>query len=58
MICLGFAVSTMCVNFIIKIIPLDKYIDKYTKPKENDQQLKAKYARTTVDEIVNKNLIE
>ena len=58
MICLGFSISTMVFNFIIKLIPIDKTIDKFTKPPMEDQQQKAKYARTTFDEIVNKNLKE
>ena len=56
MICFGFSISTMLFNFLLKFIPLEKYIDKYTKPPEVDLQQKAKYSRTTVDEIVNKNL--
>ena len=56
MICLGFSVSTMVFNFLLKFIPLENCLDKYTKPPEVDLQQKAKYSRTTVDEIVNKNL--
>jgi hypothetical protein len=48
----------MVFNFIIKLIPIDRTIDKYTKPPIEDQQQKAKYSRTTFDEIVNKNLKE
>jgi Ca2+ transporting ATPase len=58
LICLGFSISTMVFNFIIKLIPIDRTIDKYTKPPIEDQQQKAKYSRTTFDEIVNKNLKE
>ena len=58
LICLGFSISTMVFNFIIKLIPIDRTIDKFTKPPMEDQQQKAKYARTTFDEIVNKNLKE
>jgi hypothetical protein len=58
LICLGFSISTMVFNFIIKLIPIDRTIDKYTKPPIDDQQQKAKYSRTTFDEIVNKNLKE
>jgi hypothetical protein len=58
LICLGFSISTMVFNFIIKLIPIDRTIDKYTKPPLEDQQQKAKYSRTTFDEIVNKNLKE
>ena len=58
LICLAFAITTMLINFLLKLIPVDKYLDKFTKPKEGDQQLRAKYSRTTVDEIVNKNLTE
>ena len=57
MICLGFSISTMLFNFIIKLIPLENCIDKWTKPPENDQA-DAKYARTTAREIVNRNLNE
>ena len=56
LICLAFSVSTMLFNFLLKFIPLEKFLDKYTKPPEVDMQQKAKYSRTTVDEIVNKNL--
>ena len=56
LICLGFSVSTMLFNLLLKFIPLENCLDKYTKPPEVDLQQKAKYSRTTVDEIVNKNL--
>ncbi len=58
LICLAFAITTILINFLLKLIPGDKYLDNFTKPKEGDQQLRAKYSGTTVDEIVNKNLSE
>ena len=57
MICLGFSISTMLFNFIIKLIPLENCLDKYTKPPETEQA-DAKYARTTAKEIINKNLTD
>ena len=57
MICLGFSISTMLFNFILKLIPLENCLDKYTKPTEIEQA-DAKYARTTAKEIINKNLTD
>lgn len=57
MICLGFSISTMLFNFIIKLIPLENCLDKYAKPPETEQA-DAKYARTTAKEIINKNLTD
>ena len=57
-ICIGISLSTMIVNFIIKLIPAEYCIDKYTKPPENVNQQSADYSRTTFREIVNRNLTE
>jgi len=57
MICLGFSISTMLFNFLIKLIPLENWLDKYTKPPETEQS-DAKYARTTAKEIINRNLTD
>ena len=57
MICLGFSISTIVFNFIIKLIPLENCLDKYTKPPETEQP-DAKFARTTVKGIINRNLKE
>ena len=57
-ICIGFSISTMLFNFILKLIPIDKCIDKYTKPDPSTQQQDAGYARTTVKDIINKNLVD
>jgi Ca2+ transporting ATPase len=57
MICLGFSISTMLFNFLIKLIPLENWLDKYTKPPETEQA-DAKYARTTAKEIINRNLTD
>ena len=57
-ICLGLSISTMLFNFILKLIPLDKCIDKYTKPDPSTQQQNADYSRTTVRNIVNRDLKE
>ena len=53
--CLGFSISTMIFNFIIKIIPLEKLIDPYTKKKE---QLQNGVTRDTIKDLVNRNLKE
>ena len=52
-ICFGFAISTMIFNFIIKLIPLEKIIDPFTK---GPSQQNAEKARTTINEMVNQNL--
>ena len=52
-ICFGFAISTMIFNFIIKLIPLEKIIDPFTK---GPAQQNAEKARTTINEMVNQNL--
>ena len=52
-ICFGLAISTMIFNFIIKLIPLEKIIDPFTK---GPAQQNAEKARTTINEMVNQNL--
>ena len=52
-ICFGFAISTMVFNFLIKLIPLEKLIDPFTK---GPTQQNAEKARTTINEMVNQNL--
>ena len=52
-ICVGLAISTMIFNFFIKLIPLEKCIDPWTKGPE---QQSAERARTTINEMVNQNL--
>ena len=52
-ICLAFSITTMCFNFLIKLIPLEKYIDPLTK---GPQQIEAEKARTTINLMVNQNL--
>ncbi len=56
MICLAISISTMIFNIIIKIIPLEKVIDPYTKGPAEQQN--AEEARTTIKEMVNQNLKE
>ena len=46
----------MIFNIIIKIIPLEKVIDPYTKGPAEQQN--AEEARTTIKEMVNQNLKE
>ena len=53
LIVFGFALTTMFFNFIIKIIPLEKLIDPFTK---GPLQQTAEKARTTINEMVNQNL--
>ena len=57
-ICAGLSISTMLFNFILKLIPLEKCLDKCTKTKEVHEPENLSLARTTVKDIVNKNLIE
>ena len=52
-ICVCLAISTMIFNFIIKLIPLEKCIDPFTK---GPTQQSAEKARTTINEMVNQNL--
>ena len=54
-ICCAFAITTIFCNFIIKLIPLEKLIDKFTKDSE---QLSAEKARTTINEMVKQDLKE
>ena len=54
-ICVCLAISTMIFNFIIKLIPLEKCIDPFTK---GPAQQSAEKARTTINEMVNQNLKE
>ncbi len=51
--CLGFSISTMVFNAIIKLIPLEKIIDPFTK---GQTQLEAEKASSTIMEMVNQNL--
>ena len=51
--CMGFAITTILFNFIIKLIPLEKVIDPHTK---GPKQLEAGNARTTIRNMVNQNL--
>ena len=53
LIVFAFALSTMVFNFIIKLIPLEKVIDPFTK---GPSQQTAEKARTTINEMVNQNL--
>ena len=53
--CFGLAITTMIFNFIIKLIPLEKLIDPWTKGPEIIQ---AEPARTTIVGMVNQNLKE
>ena len=53
--CFGFAITTMIFNFFIKLIPLEKLIDPWTKGPEIIQ---AEPARTTIVGMVNQNLKE
>ena len=54
-ICCAFAITTIFCNFIIKLIPLEKLIDKFTKDSEH---LSAEKARTTINEMVKQDLKE
>ena len=56
-ICLGFSVSTMVFNFIIKLIPLEKLIDPHTKGVQREIT-EDERARTTINQMVNQNLKE
>ena len=56
MICLAISLSTMIFSIIIKIIPLEKVIDPWTKGKI--EQDNAERARTTINQMVNQNLKE
>jgi magnesium-transporting ATPase (P-type) len=56
-ICLGFSLSTMVFNFIFKLIPLEKLIDPFTKPKSEAETSDTK-ASTTISEMVNQRLLD
>jgi magnesium-transporting ATPase (P-type) len=56
-ICLGFSISTMIFNFIIKLIPLEKVIDPHTKGVQREIS-EDERARTTINQMVNQNLKE
>ena len=53
LICIGFSLSTMLFNFLFKLIPLEKFIDPFTK---GEEQQSAEKARTTIQLMVNQNL--
>ena len=53
LICLGFSISTMLFNLLIKFIPLQKLIDPCTK---GQTQQNAEQASSTIMEMVNQNL--
>ena len=55
LICLGFSISTMVFNYIIKFIPLDRFINRFTRGQE---QKSAEQATSTIMEMVNQNLKE
>ena len=54
MICLSISVSTMIFNIIIKVIPLEKYIDPLTKPKEDLLSNSDK----TITNLINEDIID
>ena len=56
LICLAISFSTMIFNIIIKIIPLEKAIDPWTKGKIEQDNVER--ARTTINQMVNQNLKE
>jgi hypothetical protein len=55
--CLAFSISTMFFNFIFKLIPLEKLIDPFTKPKSEAETSDTK-ASTTISEMVNQKLLD
>jgi magnesium-transporting ATPase (P-type) len=55
LICLGFSISTILFNFIIKFIPLERFINRFTRGQE---QKSAEQATSTIMEMVNQNLKE
>ena len=55
LICLGFSISTILFNFIIKFIPLERFINRFTRGQE---QKSAEQATSTIMEMVNQNLRE
>jgi magnesium-transporting ATPase (P-type) len=54
MICLAISLSTMVFSILIKLIPLEKVIDPWTKGKTEQDNVER--ARTTINQMVNKNL--
>ena len=56
MICLAISLSTMVFNILIKLIPLEKAIDPWTKGKIEQDNVER--ARTTINQMVNQNLKE
>ena len=56
LICLSISLSTMVFNIFIKIIPLEKVIDPWTKGKIGQENVER--ARTTINQMVNQNLKE
>ena len=55
--CFAFSISTMLFNFIFKLIPLEKLIDPFTKPKSEAETSDTK-ASTTISEMVNQKLLD
>ncbi len=55
--CFVFSISTMLFNFIFKLIPLEKLIDPFTKPREEAATTDTK-ASTTISEMVNQKLLD
>jgi Ca2+ transporting ATPase len=55
--CFAFSISTMFFNFIFKLIPLEKLIDPFTKPKSEAETSDTK-ASTTISEMVNQKLLD
>ena len=49
---IAFASVTFVVNFITKLIPLEKLIDPWTKPKQNEEDSEKFKQRITVSEMV------
>ena len=56
-ICIGFSISTMLFNFIIKLIPLEIIIDPYTKGKQRELSDLEK-ATTTINQMINQELLD
>ena len=54
LICMAISLSTMIFNIFIKIIPLEKVIDPWTKGKIEQENVER--ARTTINQMVNQNL--
>ena len=56
-ICIGFSISTMLFNFLIKLIPLEIIIDPYTKGKQRELSDLEK-ATTTINQMINQELLD